>query len=167
MEAQWECLNTNKSLIWKEKSPISNYFQCSKAHCTSNNWPISTQNCKLLCDCLRYFVVHKLYAVKNSFSTYVCYAPDGLFWLNLYSFQSLLKFFMYDWPQRRFERRKINLSFSHIIVRLEQSSILLRLQGKTWMCTIFTEFWNFPRFSPCKKLGKFRTLQNSCISKSF
>ena len=22
--------------------------------------------------------------VKSSFSTYVCYAPDGLFWLNLY-----------------------------------------------------------------------------------
>ena len=24
-------------------------------------------------------------AVENSFSTYVCYAPDGLFWLNLQS----------------------------------------------------------------------------------
>ena len=23
-------------------------------------------------------------AVKNSFSTYICYAPEGLFWLNLY-----------------------------------------------------------------------------------
>ena len=23
-------------------------------------------------------------AVENSVSTYVCYAPDGLFWLNLY-----------------------------------------------------------------------------------
>ena len=27
-------------------------------------------------------------AVKNSFSTYECYAPDGLFWLNLYQFLS-------------------------------------------------------------------------------
>ena len=32
----------------------------------------------------KYFVVHEQSAVENSFSTYVCYAPDGLFWLNLY-----------------------------------------------------------------------------------
>ena len=32
----------------------------------------------------KYFVVHERSAVKNSFSTYVCYALDGLFWLNLY-----------------------------------------------------------------------------------
>ena len=33
----------------------------------------------------KYFVVHEQSAVKNSFSTYyVCYAPDGLFLLNLY-----------------------------------------------------------------------------------
>ena len=32
----------------------------------------------------KYFVAHEQSAVKNSFSTYVCYAPDGLFWLNLY-----------------------------------------------------------------------------------
>ena len=32
----------------------------------------------------KYFVVHEHSAVKNSLSTYVlCYAPDGLFWLNL------------------------------------------------------------------------------------
>ena len=33
----------------------------------------------------KYFFVHEQSAVKNSFSTYVCYAPDGLFWLNLYN----------------------------------------------------------------------------------
>ena len=33
---------------------------------------------------MMYFVVHEQLAVENSFSTYVCYAPDGLFWLNLY-----------------------------------------------------------------------------------
>ena len=32
----------------------------------------------------KYFVVHEQLGVENSFSTYVCYAPDGLFWLNLY-----------------------------------------------------------------------------------
>ena len=32
----------------------------------------------------KYFVVHEQSAVDNSFSTYVCYSPDGLFWLNLY-----------------------------------------------------------------------------------
>ena len=32
----------------------------------------------------KYFVLHEQSAVENSFSTYVCYAPDGLFWLNLY-----------------------------------------------------------------------------------
>ena len=30
--------------------------------------------------------VHEQSAVENSFSTYVCYAPDGLFWLNLYTY---------------------------------------------------------------------------------
>ena len=30
------------------------------------------------------FPVHEQSPVKNSFSTYVCYDPDGLFWLNLY-----------------------------------------------------------------------------------
>ena len=30
------------------------------------------------------FVVHEQLAVEHSFSTYLCYAPDGLFWLNLY-----------------------------------------------------------------------------------
>ena len=29
-------------------------------------------------------VINEQSAVKNSFSTYVCYSPDGLFWLNLY-----------------------------------------------------------------------------------
>ena len=32
----------------------------------------------------KYFGVHEQKTVKNSFSTYVFYAPDGLFWLNLY-----------------------------------------------------------------------------------
>ena len=32
----------------------------------------------------RKFVVQERSAVKKSFSTYVCHAPDGLFWLNLY-----------------------------------------------------------------------------------
>ena len=32
----------------------------------------------------KYFVVHEQSAVRTSFSTYVCYAPDGLFWLNMY-----------------------------------------------------------------------------------
>ena len=31
----------------------------------------------------KYFVAHEQSAVKNSFSTYVCYVPDGLYWLNL------------------------------------------------------------------------------------
>ena len=32
----------------------------------------------------KYFVLDEQSVVKNLFSTYVCYAPDGLFWLNLY-----------------------------------------------------------------------------------
>ena len=31
----------------------------------------------------KYFVAHLQSPVKNSSSTSVCYAPDGLFWLNL------------------------------------------------------------------------------------
>ena len=34
--------------------------------------------------------MHDQLAVEYSFSTYVCYAPDGLFWLNLYEEKSLL-----------------------------------------------------------------------------
>ena len=34
----------------------------------------------------KYFVVHEQSAVENSFSTYICYAPDGSFWLNLYTY---------------------------------------------------------------------------------
>ena len=37
------------------------------------------------------YVVNEQSAVENSFSTYVCYAPDGLFWLNLYF--SVIKYF--------------------------------------------------------------------------
>ena len=36
---------------------------------------------KLLLECFqKYFFVHKLVAVKNSFCTYVCHASDVLFW---------------------------------------------------------------------------------------
>ena len=39
----------------------------------------------------KYFVVHEQSTVKNSFGTYVCYAPDGLFWLNLYNIEKYTK----------------------------------------------------------------------------
>ena len=52
----------------------------------------------------KYFVVHEQLAAKDSFSTYVCYAPDGLFWLNLYhtekgygTFFSDLTFLVVEW----------------------------------------------------------------------
>ena len=32
----------------------------------------------------KYFAVYEWSAVKNSLSTYICYTPDGLFWMNLY-----------------------------------------------------------------------------------
>ena len=42
-------------------------------------------NYKLLYELFqKYFVLPEQSATENSFSTYVCYAPDGLFWLNLY-----------------------------------------------------------------------------------
>ena len=44
-----------------------------------------------LCFFHKYFVVHEQSAVEKSFSTYVCYAPDGLFWLNLYADAKKLK----------------------------------------------------------------------------
>ena len=43
---------------------------------TTNSYKIFSKNILLY--------VHEQSAVENSFSTYVCYAPDGLFWLNLY-----------------------------------------------------------------------------------
>ena len=32
----------------------------------------------------KYLILHEHSATENSFSTYLCYDPDGLFWLNLY-----------------------------------------------------------------------------------
>ena len=40
----------------------------------------------------KYFVDHEQSAVKYSFSTYVCYVPDDLFWLHLYNIHSLAHF---------------------------------------------------------------------------
>ena len=37
--------------------------------------------------------MHEQLAVENSFSTYVCYASDGLFWLNLY-YRSPIEIFL-------------------------------------------------------------------------
>ena len=53
---------------------------------------------KLIVDFQTYFVVHEQSAVENSFSTYVCYAPDGLFWLNLYTsfYYCYVELFMVD-----------------------------------------------------------------------
>ena len=40
----------------------------------------------------KYFVVHEQLAVNNSFRKYVCYGPDGLFWLQLYVLNNLLAY---------------------------------------------------------------------------
>ena len=71
-------------------SPISNSCECSKSHCASNNWPIWHKRCqkkhkgvssKLLSQFFqKYFVVHELWAVKNSVSTYLCSALDAYEW---------------------------------------------------------------------------------------
>ena len=38
--------------------------------------------------CSNYFVIHELWACKNSFSTYVCYTLDVLFWWAVYVFKN-------------------------------------------------------------------------------
>ena len=42
----------------------------------------------------KHFILHEHSATKNSFNTYVCYDPDGLFWLNLYVILLGLQYFM-------------------------------------------------------------------------
>ena len=37
----------------------------------------------------KYFFVHEQSAIKISFSTHLCYASEGLFWLNLYNIIAL------------------------------------------------------------------------------
>ena len=49
----------------------------------------------------KHFVVHWQLAVKNSVSTYVCYTPDGFFWLNLY----IYAFFNLSELQIKIERK--------------------------------------------------------------
>ena len=49
------------------------------------------------------FVLHEQSAVKNSLSTYVCYALDGLFWLNLYKEKPKLCSWLY-WFQNHGKR---------------------------------------------------------------
>ena len=49
-------------------------------------------NYKLLYEFVqKYFVLHEHSAIEISLSTYVCYDPDGLFWLNLYLPKALKK----------------------------------------------------------------------------
>ena len=36
----------------------------------------------------KYQVIQEQSAVENSFSIYVCYAPDGFYWMNLYTYFS-------------------------------------------------------------------------------
>ena len=92
---------------------ILNSSESLKSHCDSNNWPIWTQKvpkeasrCRLqtfIKVFQRYSVVHEQSAVENWFSTYVCYAPDGLFWLNLYV-RLLLRQFKVWIHKRGFQR---------------------------------------------------------------
>ena len=73
----------------------------SKTLCPSSNWPILVQKLPKKCKDGDYkllykffknvFFLHEQSAVKKSFSTYVCYAPDGVFWLNLYNNESTLR----------------------------------------------------------------------------
>ena len=53
----------------------------------------------------KYFVAHEQSAVKNSFSTYLCYAPDGLFWLNLY---------MTSFPEVQLSSENTTLSYTKV-----------------------------------------------------
>ena len=46
-------------------------------------------------------VVHKQLAVENSDSTYICYAPDGLFWLNLYKYVPEISHLHFRWRTAR------------------------------------------------------------------
>ena len=70
-----ECLKTH----WAVALMIDQFWgkRCQKKH--------KDGDCNLFYEFFqKCFVVHEQSAVGNSFSTYVCYAPDGLFWLNLY-----------------------------------------------------------------------------------
>ena len=59
----------------------------------------------------KYFVVHEQSAVKNLFSTYVCYDPDGLFWLNLYIYIALIGLLIY----RKVRNKSLGLYFFFVI----------------------------------------------------
>ena len=100
-------------------------------------------------------------AVKNSFSTYVCYAPDGLFWLNLY-----LASFVFDLqairviPVRWDDRILMNISLlgcSYAKEKSSFSSLLLNSRGKV--------FKNGKIFHKDKMFKNAKTVLNSSCSK--
>ena len=72
---------------------LQNSSECLKTHCATKILPIWTKRCKkkrkdtdyklLLEFFQKYFVLHERWAIKISFSAYVCYTLDFFFWLNL------------------------------------------------------------------------------------
>ena len=75
----------------------------------------------------KYFVVHEQSAVENSFSKYVCYAPDGLFWLNLYGLCQLFflnKKVAINACAMRISQKQKNITFA------KKSDLKLRLQPR-------------------------------------
>ena len=75
-------------------SDLSMFKHSLKNHCVSNNLPILLQKkrtdvgYKLLYEFFKNILLHMIvferWAFKNLFITYVCYAPDVLFWTVLY-----------------------------------------------------------------------------------
>ena len=62
--------------------------------------------------------VHEQSSVKYSFSTYVCYASDGLFWFNLYNMievATIVKLTIFDRILESFFVSKLELSFGDIL----------------------------------------------------
>ena len=87
--------------------PISEFFRIIKDS-------LCLKRCQKKCKVVEYkllwvffqkhfIVLHERFAVKNSISTYVCYTPDGLFWLNLHTTLNKTKWIWIN------DRKKINI----------------------------------------------------------
>ena len=116
----------------------------------------------------KYFVVHEQSAVENSFSTYVCYAPDGLFWLNLYQMKrSFVKIVVLHRSQRLLASNHLWISCnrtSYIVVLFWcHSKMSCDSWKKRWPLALVPWPWSFLYFPPStstlEKIGHYVTAQ--------
>ena len=92
----------------------------------------------------KYLIADERSAVKNSFSTYVCYTPDGLFWLNLYFKAPFFKFLEVNFMDSKYKHfMKMEKALKMALSSIEKSK-KVKLQKNI---IVLYRIWNALTFS--------------------